>query len=364
MSERLLIIAEAGVNHNGSIDRALEMVGVAVEAGADIIKFQTFSADKLVRKDAQLAEYQRTSETDSRNQWDLLKGLELSHEEFTRIRAYCDERGIEFLSPGFDLNELAFLIDELSIPIVKVASGDLTFAPMLVAAGLSGLRVILSTGMANLDEVGQALRFINVGIAQEAGLLASDTAPSRDVLETTWTNAAVRQLLADRVTVLHCTTEYPAPLEVLNLQAICTIASEFGVPVGYSDHSLGDLASIVAVGLGATVIEKHFTLDKSLEGPDHAASLDAGELVDFVRRLREVEVVLGSPVKECQPVEVSNRAAVRRSIVASRPIAAGDLITESDLECQRPGVGRSAFEFWDVVGSRTPRDYVIGEYVD
>jgi sialic acid synthase SpsE len=364
VTKQLLIIAEAGVNHNGSLERALEMVDVAAAAGADVIKFQTFSADKLARRDAQLAEYQRTSDSDGRGQWELLKGLELSHAEFADIREHCRSRGIEFLSTGFGVDELDFLIDELAIPMVKIASGDLTYAPMLFRAGLSGLPTILSTGMTDLAEIGRALRFIAVGYAVHLGHLPAETRPTSAVLETSWSDPKIRALLTERVTILHCTTEYPAPLSTLNLRAMQTIADEFGLAVGYSDHSLGALASTLAVGLGATVIEKHFTLDKELEGPDHAASLDGAELVQFVRQLRDVEVALGSPVKECQPEEVSNRAAVRRSLVLARDVKQGQSFAEADLDAQRPASGRTSFDFWDVVGTSATRDYAAGDYLE
>lgn len=359
----LLIIAEAGVNHNGSLARALEMVDVAADAGADAIKFQTFSADKLARRDAQLAEYQRTSDGDTRTQWDLLKQLELSHADFLAIRTKCSERGIMFLSTGFDLDELDFLVDELDIPIVKIASGDLTFAPMLVQAGRTGRPVIVSTGMADLDEIGRALRFIGAGIAQHLGEQEKGAIVTSDQLSAAEASRAVQEHLERSVTILHCTTQYPAPISALNIRAMTTIATAFGIPVGYSDHSLGATASTLAVALGATVIEKHFTLDKSLEGPDHAASLSPDELVDFVEQLRSVEVILGSPEKACQPEELLNRSVVRRSIVARVDIPAGGLIGEGALECRRPGEGRSAFEFYDVVGTVAATDLRAGDYV-
>lgn len=364
MSERVLIIAEAGVNHNGSIDKALEMVDVAIAAGADIVKFQTFSADKLARKDAQLAEYQKTGDGDNRSQWDLLKGLELSHEEFTRIRDYCAEKKIGFLSTGFDLDELDFLIEELHIPLVKVASGDLTFAPMLVKAGSSNLPTILSTGMADLDEIGKALRFIAFGYGLSNGIIDAGTKASSFELQQAWDDDRIQKIMREKVTILHCTTQYPAELDILNLQAIGLIADRFGLPVGYSDHSLGTLASVVSVSLGATVIEKHFTLDKTMEGPDHSASLDPEELAELVRLIRGASTALGVPVKECQPIEVSNKAAVRRSLVASRPIAAGEVLTEDNIECRRPGAGRTSFDFYDVVGTAATRAYEVGEYVE
>ncbi len=363
MTSGLYVIAEAGVNHNGSVDRALEMVDVAVAAGADAIKFQTFSADRLAGEDAALADYQRNPGADSRTQHQLLKELELTHHEFSRIKQRCEDRGITFLSTGFALDELSFLVDELHIPMVKIGSGDLTFAPLLVAAGESGLPVILSTGMADLDEIGRALRFIAVGYAIADGAFQRETRVTPEVLESAWATRNDFRAFDSDVTVLHCTTEYPAALEYLNLRAMTTIAETYGTRVGYSDHSLGSLASTVAVSLGASIIEKHFTLDTSLEGPDHAASLDPAGLTEFVAALRAVETILGSPVKECQPVEKGNREVVRRSLIAARPIAAGTIVSEDDLTCRRPALGRSAFEFWDVVGAASSRDFAAGDYV-
>ncbi len=363
MSEKVLIIAEAGVNHNGSVERAIEMIDVAKAAGADIIKFQTFSADKLARKDAQLAEYQKKGDGDTRSQWDLLKGLELSHEEFARLRDHAKAQDIGFLSTGFDLDELAFLIDELHIPLVKVASGDLTFAPMLVEAGLSNLPVILSTGMANIAEIEQSLKFIAFGYAKANGYVASEAYPSAAELDLYWDDPRVEKVMKQKCTILHCTTQYPAELDILNLKAINLIAHEFGLPVGYSDHSAGILASTIAVALGATVIEKHFTLDKTLEGPDHEASLDPTELKAMIDQIRLTTIALGEEVKECQPIEVSNKAAVRRSLVAKQPIAEGAVITEADLECRRPGAGRTSFDFYEVIGTVATQSYEIGEYV-
>lgn len=363
MPADLYVIAEAGVNHNGSVEMALQLVDVAVAAGADAVKFQTFSADRLAGADAELAGYQRRDATAS-SQHELLKGLELSHDEFVRIRDHCRDRGITFLSTGFDVDELQFLVDDLEIPSVKIASGDLTFAPLLVAAGATGLPVILSTGMAELDEIGRALRFIAAGYARHDGVLDAGAPITADALETAWRARDAHRIFADAVTILHCTTEYPAALEHLNLRAMQTIADTFGTRVGYSDHSLGAIASTIAVALGATVIEKHFTLDTALDGPDHAASLDPQGLTDFVAALRSVETVLGSPEKTCQPVEAPNREVVRRSLVAARPIAAGAVIAEDDLSCRRPATGRSAFEFWDVVGSTAARAYEAGDRVD
>lgn len=363
MSNGLYVIAEAGVNHNGSVERALDMVDVAVDAGANAIKFQTFAADSLAGTDAGLAEYQRTAADDQRSQFDLLKALELTHSEFRLIREHCISRGITFLSTGFALDELKFLVDELNVPMVKIASGDLTFAPLVAAAGQTGLPVILSTGMASLGEVGRALRILAAGYAIADGIIEAGTPLTHDLLDLAWERRNDRRSFNTDVTVLHCTTEYPAPIEYLNLRAMTTIAETFGTRVGYSDHSLGALASTVAVSLGATIIEKHFTLDTSLEGPDHAASLDPEGLVNFVDTLRSVTTILGSPTKECQPIEQGNRDVVRRSLVAARRIRTGAIISEEDIICKRPANGRTALEYWDVIGTVSTRDYETGENV-
>lgn len=363
-ADSVFVIAEAGVNHNGSLDVARELVDLAASAGADAVKFQTFSADALALESAQLADYQRLSDEDVRSQHDLLRGLELSRDEFRELRSHCDRQGIRFLSTAFDLDGLDFLIDDLGIPLVKIASGDLTFAPLLVAAGRSALPVILSTGMADLPEIGRALRFIAAGLAQAHGLLDRGARLDEAALEAAWAQRDEIVRFADHVTILHCTTEYPAADAHLNLRAMRTIADEFGHRVGYSDHSLGSLASVLAVGLGATVVEKHFTFDTAAEGPDHAASLDPDGLRAYVADLRRVPVMLGSAEKQCQPVERGNRDVVRRSLVAARDIAAGEPVGEADVACFRPAAGRSSFDFWEVVGAPAARAYRRGELID
>lgn len=364
MTEPVFVIAEAGVNHNGSLDTAKELVDLAVSAGADAVKFQTFSADSLALESAAMADYQRRSDDDARTQHDLLRQLELSHEEFRSLRDHCELRGIRFLSTAFDLQGLDFLVNELGIPLVKVASGDLTFAPLLVAAGRTGLPVILSTGMADLAEIGRALRFIAAGLAQGRGLLAPSERLTPEVIERAWTRRDELVDFAAHVTIFHCTTQYPAADENLDLRALSTIAQTFGHRVGYSDHSLGSLASVLAVGLGAVAVEKHFTLDTTAEGPDHAASLDPDGLRAYVADLRRVPVMLGSTEKRPHPVEAANAAVVRRSLVAAQDIAAGAVIGEEDVVCFRPATGRTSFDFWEVVGSAATRSYARGELID
>ncbi|WP_137844338.1 N-acetylneuraminate synthase family protein [Microbacterium sp. 2FI] len=364
MTDSVFVIAEAGVNHNGSLATAKELVDLAASAGADAVKFQTFSADNLALESAAMAEYQRRSEDDVRSQHDLLRKLELSHDEFRALRDHCDSRGIRFLSTAFDLEGLDFLVSELGIPLVKIASGDLTFAPLLVAAGRTGLPVILSTGMADIPEISRALRFIAAGVAQGRGALDRSERITPEVLERSWQARDEFVVFAEHVTIFHCTTQYPAADENLDLRALQTIASTFGHRVGYSDHSLGSLASVLAVGLGAVAVEKHFTFDTGAEGPDHAASLDPDGLHAYVADLRRVPTMLGSAQKRCQPVEVGNRAVVRRSLVAAGDIAAGAVIRNEDLVCFRPASGRSAFDFWEVAGSAATRSYSRGELID
>lgn len=364
MTDRVFVIAEAGVNHNGSLETAKELIDLAASAGADAVKFQTFSADNLALESAALAEYQRTSDADSRSQHDLLRQLELSHAEFRELRDRCESRGIQFLSTAFDIAGLDFLVSELGIPTVKIASGDLTFAPMLVAAGRTGLPVILSTGMADLQEIDRALRFIAAGLAQAEGRLDRSARLTDDALDASWNDRNAHRDFAQHVSILHCTTEYPAADEHLNLRAMQTIATTFGHRVGYSDHSLGSLASVLAVGLGATVVEKHFTFDVRAEGPDHAASLDPDGLRSYVADLRRVPVMLGSAEKRCQPVEEGNRAVVRRSLVATVDIAEGQTVSEDDVACFRPASGRTAFDFWEVVGAPAARGYRRGDLID
>lgn len=364
MTDSVFVIAEAGVNHNGSLDRAKELVDVAASAGADAVKFQTFSADRLALESAAMADYQRVSEDDTRSQHDLLRQLELTHDEFRALRDHCDDRGIQFLSTAFDLEGLDFLVKELGIPLVKIASGDLTFAPLLVRAGRTGLPVILSTGMADLGEIARALRFLAAGLAQAHGALGRSERLTAEVLERSWERRDEFVDFAAHVTIFHCTTQYPAADDNLDLRALQTIAATYGHRVGYSDHSLGSLASVLAVGLGAVAVEKHFTFDTRAEGPDHAASLDPDGLRDYVADLRRVPTMLGSTEKRPHPVEEGNRAVVRRSLVAARDIAAGSTFGEDDLVCFRPASGRTSFDFWEVVGTTADRSYVRGELID
>ncbi len=333
-TDRVFVIAEAGVNHGGSLDRALEMVDAAAEADADAVKFQTFVADRLVKRDTPKAVYQSVNTDPEESQFSMLAKLELSVAEHEEIATRCRERGIVFLSSAFDIESLRFLV-RLGIDRVKVPSGEMEDVPYLRDIATLGLPVLLSTGMATLDEVGASLE-----ILEGAGL-------SRD-----------------RITVLHCTTEYPAPVEDVNLRAMVTMREVLGVRVGYSDHTLGISVAVAAVALGAEVIEKHMTLDRSLPGPDQAASLEPRELADMVRAVREVSSALGDGVKRPSPGELANAAVARKSIVASRRITAGERLTPDNLTVKRPGTGTSPLHWDYVIGRPASRDYARDDLIE
>lgn len=321
------IIAEAGVNHNGSLDLAKKLIDVAVEAGADAVKFQTFKAEKLVSKKAQKAEYQKQTTDAAESQYDMIKKLELDEPAHRELIRYCGEKKIRFLSTPFD-HESIELLDALGMEIFKIPSGEITNLPYLRHIGGLGKEVILSTGMADLGEIEDAL-----------DLLVSSGTPK------------------EKITILHATTEYPCPMDEVNLRAMGTIASAFGVRTGYSDHTRGIEVPIAAVAMGASVIEKHFTLDRTMEGPDHKASLEPDELCAMVAAIRNIEKALGEGIKKPSPSEAKNMAVARKSIVAARPIRAGEVFTSENIAIKRPGTGISPMRYDEIVGERAARDY-------
>lgn len=318
---KTLIIAEAGVNHNGDMALAKKLIDVASEAGADIVKFQTFKAEKLVSKSAKKADYQKTNLPDSDdNQFLMLKKLELDLPSHELLMKHCKTRNIQFLSTPFDI-ESVHLLDSLGIGIFKIPSGEITNKPLLESIAAYNKQVILSTGMANLGEIEAAL--------------------------TVLTRAGTDQ---ENITVLHCNTEYPTPFEDVNLKAMNTIAQAFGVQVGYSDHTLGIEVPIAAVARGAQVIEKHFTLDRNLEGPDHRASLEPQELKAMVNAIRNIDKALGSAVKAPSPSEQKNKEIARKSIHVAKPLPEGHVLTAQDLVMKRPAKGISPMEITQVIG--------------
>lgn len=332
----IFFIAEAGVNHNGDLALALEMVDAAAAAGADAIKFQTFTAEKLVSPTAQKADYQKL-ETGEGNQFDMLKALELSEDGHRQLFDRCVERGIEFMSTPFDTDALDFLLD-LGMIRLKVPSGELVNHPFLRKIAAKDRAIILSTGMATMEEIHEAVAVIGTARGEQ-GFAAP---------------------LADVLTILHCTSNYPAACSDVNLRAMVTIGIETGMPVGYSDHTLGIAVSTAAVGLGATVIEKHFTMDRTLPGPDHRASLSLDEMTALIAQIRDVEAALGSPVKAPSDVELPVRAVVRRSVCAATDLAAGYLLTERDLALLRPASGIEPKHFEAVQGRVLARSVAAG----
>ena len=334
--DRVFIIAEAGVNHNGSLDMALRLIDAAADAGADAVKFQTFRAEKLVSPGAAKAEYQKAATGSAESQLAMIRRLELDRDAHERLFAHCRERGVLFTSTPFDEDSIRLLAD-LGMPFFKIPSGELTNPLHLRSIAAQGLPVYLSTGMANLGEIEAAL-----AVLEAAGLAR------------------------DRTTLLHCTTEYPTPYSEVNLRAMQTLRAAFpGVAgVGYSDHTPGIEIPLAAAAMGATVIEKHFTLDRNLPGPDHRASLEPGELAAMVRGIRIISEAMGNGVKAPSPSERKNMSVARRSVMAARPIRRGERFTARNLTVKRPGTGLSPM-FWDrLMGLEARRDYAPDEMIE
>jgi N,N'-diacetyllegionaminate synthase len=331
---KTLIIAEAGVNHNGDLTLAHKLIDVAAEAGADWVKFQTFTADKLVAIHAKKADYQNQITDAGESQHAMIHKLELTRDMHEILIEHCESRGIQFFSTGFDLQSIDLLV-ELGQHSFKIPSGEITNLPYLCHVGQHGKPIILSTGMASMEEIGEAL----------------------DVLEKAGTSR-------ERVTVLHCNTEYPTPMTNVNLSAMLTIRDTFDVQVGYSDHTLGIEVATAAVALGATVIEKHFTLDRNFLGPDHKASLEPEELKAMVIAIRNIEKAMGDGIKRPSASELKNKSVARKSLVAVCAIQAGEIFSENNLTVKRPGTGLSPMRWNEVLGRKAQRDFAADELID
>lgn len=329
--DKTLIIAEAGVNHNGDINLAKRLVDAAKEAGADIVKFQTAELDSVVSVQAQMAEYQKQNTGHVESQKEMLSKLLLSYDEFLKLEQYCRQIGIQFLSTPFDIKSIDFL--NPLVRIWKIPSGEITNLPYLEKIAVMHKPIILSTGMSELEEVRSALKIL-------------------------------RDNGAEDITLLHCTTEYPTPYDEVNLKAMQTLQTEFGCPIGYSDHTSGIEVSVAAVAMGATVIEKHFTLDRKMHGPDHKASLEPDELAFLVRSIRNVDKAIGCAEKKPTPSEIKNVAVARKSIVASEDIKRGEIITEKNLTTKRPGSGISPMKWYEVIGTKAIRDFKRDELIE
>lgn len=324
------IIAEAGVNHNGSYEIACRLVDAAKEAGADCVKFQTFRSELLVSRDAVKAEYQKKTTAET-TQLEMLKKLELTYDEFTSLKEYCDRKDICFLSTPFDLESIKFL-NSIDIPFWKIPSGEVTNYPYLRAIGKTGKPVVMSTGMCELKDIRNAM----------------------NVLKANGT---------DEIRLLHCNTEYPTPYEDVNLRAMETMRREFNTEIGYSDHTNGIEISLAAAAMGATIIEKHFTLDRNMTGPDHASSIEPDELSALVSGIRHIEKSMGTGVKELTPSETKNRSIARKSIVAKTNIMAGDILNDDNITVKRPGTGINPMKWEEVVGTKAIRDFKEDELI-
>ena len=330
---KVVIIAEAGVNHNGSLEKAKKMIDLADAAGVDYIKFQTFKAESLVTRKAKKADYQIKLTDKDENQYEMIKKLELDEKKHKELINYCILKKICFLSTPFDIRSL-YLLTKFELPFYKIPSGEITNLPFLRKIGQLRKPIILSTGMSTLKEIEKALSVLLNSGAEK-----------------------------DQITILHCNTEYPTPFEDVNLNAMITIKNKLGVNVGYSDHTLGIEIPIAATALGATIIEKHFTLDRKLPGPDHAASLEINELKDMVFAIRNIEKAMGDGIKKPSKSEIKNISLVRKSIVAKIDIKKGEVLTKENLECKRPGNGISPMEWDNIIGTYAKKSYEIDDLI-
>ncbi len=334
MNKSVFIIAEAGVNHNGCIEQAFRLVEVAADAGADAVKFQTFKAENLVTRNSQKADYQKKTTDADESQLEMIRKLELNEDEHHELQKYCQKHNILFMSTPFDHPSIDLLYS-MGMPIWKIPSGEITNLPYLCRIGSLGKEIVLSTGMAEMDEIRAAL----------------------DVLLQSGTERR-------NVCILHANTEYPTPFADVNLRAMQTIGAELDVRCGYSDHTLGIEVPIAAVAMGASVIEKHFTLDREMDGPDHRASLEPDELQSMVTGIRNIEIALGDAVKRPSPSESRNKATARKSIVAAQRIVSGELFTEENLTAKRPGTGISPMLWNEIVGQTASRTFEKDELID
>jgi N-acetylneuraminate synthase len=355
----VLISAEAGVNHNGQEDLAFELVTAAKNSGADVVKFQTFKAKNLVTSTAEQCEYQINNTGKKETQLAMLARLELSYEAHHKLLAQCNELDIEFLSTAFDSESLEFLVNDLGLKRLKIPSGELTNAPLILEHARTGCDLIVSTGMATLSEIETALGIIAFGYTADKA-----EKPSREGFEKAYYSEVGQQKLKEKVVVLHCTTEYPAPVQDINLRAMDSIASAFKLPIGYSDHSAGINIPIAAVARGAQIIEKHFTLDQNMQGPDHKASLEPKQLSEMIKGIRDIELALGDGIKGPRPSEIKNKSIARKSLVANEIIKKGSVFNDANLAIKRPGLGKSPIHYWDLLGSEAKQDYQIGDLID
>jgi N-acetylneuraminate synthase len=355
----VFIIAEAGVNHNGSVGTGIKLIDVAAEAGANAVKFQTFHAEAIISRSARKAPYQIANTGNDESQLEMVRRLELSIDDHRALAAHARKRNIEFLSTPGDLGSVRVLTELLHLRRLKIGSGDVTNPPLLVAAARTGAALILSTGMSSLGEVERALGALAFGLVS-----AGEAKATRHALTAAYISERGQALLRERVSLLHCTTEYPAPAQDANLRAMQTLRTAFELPVGYSDHTLGSQVAIAAVALGAVILEKHFTLDRTMAGPDHVASLEPAELAEMVRAVRSTERALGSGLKVPAASELKNIPIARKSLTAACDIREGEQFTEQNLTTKRPGSGICATHYFDYLGRVATCNYAADDLID
>ncbi len=352
---KIKIIAEAGVNHNGNKDLALNLIDAASDSGADIIKFQSFSAERLVSLEAPKADYQIINTNKDESQFEMLKKLELSKRDYICLKNRCEEKGIEFLSTPFDEKNLEFLID-LGIKRIKIPSGEITNGPLILTAARSGLPLIISTGMSDIEEINRALAVVVFGVIEPL-----KSKPNKDILNRIIKSKEFKKVIKDNVTLLHCTTEYPAPYSSVNLKAMNALRNYFGTKVGYSDHTKGTVISIAAASLGASIIEKHITLSRNFSGPDHLSSIEPSELIELVKNIRIIETSIGNGEKILQKCELKNKIIARKSLFAHKDIKKGEIFSQENIIAKRPGNGVTPMDYWDLIGTKTSKDYSFGD---
>lgn len=357
---KIYVIAEIGVNHNGSVDLAKELILKAKESGADAVKFQTFNADSLLSDQTEMAAYQKENTGVKQTQLELVKKLELSTKQTKEIQDFCKQQNITFVSTPFDSQSLKFLVEELDVPYLKVSSADISNLPFLYEIACTNKPVILSTGTASLGDIEQALSVF--AFVEEHG---TQIKPSRQGFRESYAKMHIRNVLKNKVVILHCVTQYPAKFTECNLRAIATIQQAFGTVVGFSDHTLNEYAAVVSLSLGARIFEKHITLDKSMEGPDHAASMECDEFKYYVDILHQTYSALGDGVKFMQEQEKDNYALVRRSIVAKKPIIKGEIFSEDNITLKRAGtIKLEPNMYWEILGLPAKQDFKTNDLIE
>ncbi|MDY6531278.1 N-acetylneuraminate synthase family protein [Acinetobacter faecalis] len=356
----IYVIAEIGVNHNGSIELAKELILKAKDCGANAVKFQTFKAESLLSDQTEMAAYQKENTGSSQSQLELVKSLELTNEQTREIQHFCDVENITFISTPFDSESLRFLVNDLDVPFLKVSSADISNLPFLYEFACTGKHVILSTGTASLGDIEQALSVFAFVLDK-----GTEVRPSQQLFRESYSKFDIRKKLKERVSILHCVTQYPALFEQTNLRAIETIKNVFGLTTGYSDHTLDEYAAVIGLSLGARIFEKHITLDKTMDGPDHAASMEPAEFKQYIEILNKTHAALGDGIKFMLEQESENYHLVRRSIVASKDIAKGELLTSDNITMKRAGrVCLEPNKYWDVIETHAKRAFKKNDFIE